>query len=129
MKRILYVEDDKINALVVSKFLEAYYAVDVAISQDDALKIVAQNEFDLYILDISLGHEDEDGVVLMNRLKALPNGLEKKYIVLTAHALREDEAKYLELGFDAYLAKPIERKKLLETIQKFIAFEAPHEAS
>lgn len=124
MKRILYVEDDKINALVVSKFLEPYYAIEVAVSQVEALEKVVASNFDLYILDISLGHEDEDGVVLMRKLRELPNGKDKKYIVLTAHALREDEAKYLELGFDSYLAKPIERKKLLSTVQSFIEAKA-----
>lgn len=129
MKRILYVEDDKINALVVSKFLENHYVIDIAISQEEAMNKVASADYDLYILDISLGHEDEDGVVLMKKLKELPMGGDKKYIVLTAHALREDEAKYLELGFDAYLSKPIERKKLLETIQSFMPTEVINEAS
>jgi len=120
MKRILYVEDDKINALVVSKFLEPFYDIQIAISQKEALEKVTNESFELFILDISLGHEDEDGVVLMQKLKQLPNGKDQKYIVLTAHALREDEAKYLGLGFDAYLSKPIERTKLIEVVQSFI---------
>ncbi|MDX5320848.1 MAG: response regulator [Bacteroidota bacterium] len=116
MKTILYVEDDKINALVISKFLESQYHVIIARSFQEALEKVASEPIDLFILDISLGHEDEDGVDLMNRLKELPQGQKKNFIALTAHALKEDQDKYLELGFDAYLAKPINRQLLLDTI-------------
>ncbi|MHB1278922.1 MAG: response regulator [Bacteroidia bacterium] len=123
MKRILYVEDDKINALVVSKFVEAFYSIQVANSQAEALAILEDQEFDLFILDISLGYEDEDGVDLMKKIKLLPHCRDKKFIALTAHALREDRDKYLALGFDGYLSKPINRKVLLESIAGFMGDE------
>lgn len=120
MKRILYVEDDKINALVVSKFVEAFYSVQVAHTQSDALALLEEQEFDLFILDISLGYEDEDGVDLMKKIKLLPHCKNKKFVALTAHALREDREKYLALGFDGYLSKPINRKVLLDAIAGFM---------
>lgn len=123
MKRILYVEDDKINALVVSKFVEAFYSIQVASTQSEALAILEDQEFDLFILDISLGYEDEDGVDLMKKIKLIPHCQDKKYIALTAHALREDRDKYLALGFDGYLSKPINRQVLLDSIAGFMGDE------
>ncbi|MBI1223159.1 MAG: response regulator [Bacteroidetes bacterium] len=120
MKTILYVEDDKINALVISKFLENEYHVLLARNQEEALQTIHSNTIDLYILDISLGNEDEDGVDLMNKIKVLPQEKGKNFIALTAHALKEDQEKYLQSGFDAYLSKPINRNLLLDTVARFL---------
>lgn len=120
MKTVLYVEDDKINALVISKFLENDYAVLLAKNHEEALNKVNSENIDLYILDISLGNEDEDGVDLMKKIKQLPQSEGRSFIALTAHALREDQEKYLQSGFDAYLSKPINRNLLLETIARYL---------
>ncbi len=120
MADILYVEDDKINALVVSKFLEPYYRIDIAISEEEAMDKLSAHLYDLLILDIFLGTRDDDGVDLMRKIRMLPGYADRNIIALTAHAMLEDRSKYLSAGFDAYLSKPIERTLLLETVNKLL---------
>lgn len=120
MANLLYVEDDKINALVVSKFLHQHHTVTVANTEQEAMELVKVHDFDLVILDISLGNQDDDGVQLLHKIRAMDHYKDKKIVALTAHALREDREKYLSLGFDDYMSKPIERTFLLQKIDDLI---------
>ena len=120
MANLLYVEDDKINALVVSKFLHSHHVVTVANTEQEAIDLLSAGDYDLLILDISLGNQEDDGVQLLRKIRAIDAYRNKKIVALTAHALREDRLKYLSLGFDDYMSKPIERGFLIQKIEDLL---------
>ena len=50
-------------------------------------------------------------------------GLEVPIIAMTANALKGDEEKYLEIGMNDYIAKPVDRKVALRTLLKWLQHE------
>jgi CheY-like chemotaxis protein len=61
-----------------------------------------------------------DGWEATQILKADPDTREIPIIALTAHALASDRAKAKEVGCDAYLAKPVEPRRVVEEVKRMI---------
>lgn len=59
-----------------------------------------------------------DGYEATRRLRA--NGYANLIVALTAHAMADDQKKYLDCGCDAYISKPITRYKLIESIYQLL---------
>lgn len=112
MKKILYVEDDKINALIIRKLLQDKYEVEIAPEGQTCLKLVKQNTYDLILMDINLGNDQMDGVKTREEVRKLLGAKSPQIVAVTAFAMPEDQAKFLKLGFDAYISKPIEENTL-----------------
>ncbi|MDD2238709.1 MAG: ATP-binding protein [Bacilli bacterium] len=117
-KKILVIDDNNINLKVAEKLLKKYnLKIDLSISAEDTLnKINNGHEYDLLLMDIEM--PVTDGIELLKILK------EKEYnkpiIALTANATSGDREKYLKLGFDEYIAKPINRNELDRVLNLFL---------
>lgn len=120
MKKILYVEDDLINALVMQKLLKMHFHVIHSPDGETCLSLLANERFDLVLMDINLGKGKMDGVETLHRIRANPNTSKMIVITVTSYALREDKDRFLREGFDAYLSKPVERQLLLKTINQYL---------
>jgi two-component system cell cycle response regulator DivK len=120
MKRILYVEDDQINALVMQKLLKGHFEVRHVVDGETCLALLEHETFDLILMDINLGKGKMDGVEAMHRIKKNPATSAMIIITVTSYALPEDEERFLREGFDAYLAKPVERQLLLRTLNEYL---------
>ncbi len=114
--KILVVDDSAINLKVATKILEKEgYEVDNALSGFECLKMVKEKNYDLIFMDIMM--PEMDGVETFKRLKQI-DGFKTPVITLTADVELDSEEKYLNLGFTAYLEKPINIEKLREIISK-----------
>lgn len=119
MPKILYVEDDPINAFVLKKMLSVF-EIQVATSVNECISIAKSESFDLILMDINLGDSDEDGISCMKDLRE--NGYDSTPIVaLTAYAMNGDQERFISEGFDAYLSKPVQKKDILEKIENLLA--------
>ena len=123
-KRVLVVDDNVVNRRVVSTFLEAYgMEAHAAIDGLDALEQLQDNEFDLVLLDIHM--PKLDGVQTLKRLRkndvAMADG---SVIALTADAMIGDKEKYLEAGFDGYVAKPINERDLISEVTRILGLDS-----
>lgn len=116
-KRILYVEDDPVNALVMQKLLRTDYEVIHVYDGESCVEMCVTESFDIVLMDINLGKDKMDGVETMKQLK---QNLHAPILAVTSYAMPEDEHRFLHLGFDGYVAKPVERKELLEYILRFL---------
>ena len=105
MKRIALVEDTPDNRLLVVAMIGDTY--DIAEYEDGsaALAGMAATVPDVVLLDISL--PGMDGTEVLQRMRADSNLSSVPTIALTAHAMAGDREKYLGLGFDGYVSKPI----------------------
>jgi len=113
---ILLVEDDRDTLLGMKIFLQRKTGAQVhtATCVREALTILSQLKVDLLISDI--GMPDEDGYSLMTKMRTMGN--HTPAIALTAHVGSEDKARAAAAGFNAHVPKPVDLKKLLETITR-----------
>lgn len=109
--QLLLVEDNPDNRLLVAVLLEEHYRVVEAASAEEALALLPALAPDLFLIDISL--PGIDGVALLAELRRLPEYAGRPAIALTAHAMEGDRERFLALGFDAYVSKPILKESLL----------------
>ena len=116
MARILLVEDNETIREMLSERLE-YRGHDVLSASDGIEGVaVAQSERpDVILMDMSL--PALDGWQATQQIKTTAQTHSIPIIALTAHAIAGDRQKCLEVGCDAYVAKPIDFPQLLEKIR------------
>jgi CheY-like chemotaxis protein len=115
--RVAVVEDNPDNRLLVQAILDDLYEITEYESGTAALSGLAEDVPDLVLLDISL--PEMDGTEVLRRIRSNPRLAGLPVIALTAHAMSGDREKYLGLGFDDYLTKPIvDDAVLIETIAR-----------
>ena len=119
MKRILYVEDDEINAFILTKFLETDFDIAVAPDGEQCLSLLQQQHYDLILMDINLGKGKMDGVQTMKKLKELPEYQDTPVFAVTSYAMPEDQEKFLQEGFDAYFSKPVDKSHIVQAIDTY----------
>jgi two-component system, sensor histidine kinase len=112
-RSILVVEDSKDNQLLADLFLtEAGAAVAFADNGQAGVAAATHGNFDLILMDIQM--PVMDGYSATTELRR--RGCNTPIIALTGYAMKEDQAKCLKVGCDAYLSKPFDRKKLIESV-------------
>ena len=118
-KKVLLVDDNKINLKVAEKLLSSYGIDTEPVESGFAAieKIKSGNNYDLILLDDMM--PKMSGVETLQELKKLPN-FNIKTIALTANALTGMKEKYLNDGFDDYLAKPINKDELNRIINEYL---------
>jgi DNA-binding response OmpR family regulator len=115
--RVLLVEDDARIAHFVAKGLrEQTYAVDVAVTGEEALYHVAVNTYDLVVLDVLI--PEPDGFAVCKEMRR--GGHRMPVLMLTARDAVEDRVKGLDCGADDYLTKPFEFRELLARLRALL---------
>lgn len=113
---IAVIEDSADNRLLLQAFLEDDYQVLEFENGVEALEKLPQQVPELIFLDISLPLMD--GVEVLQNLRQHDLLKHIPVVALTAHAMSGDREKYLSLGFDDYIAKPIWDEQLLFDVIK-----------
>ncbi len=118
-KKILIVDDNKINITIAINFLKPYqFMIESCLSGIECLNLINSGKaYDLIFIDIMM--PEMDGVTLLNKLKQIPN-FKTKCVALTADAVEGAKEKYLNSGFDAYISKPIDKTLLNDTINNLL---------
>lgn len=119
MKRVAMVEDNPDNRLLLCAMLEDHFVLDEYDSGLAALDGLQTMPADLVLLDISL--PEMDGPEVLVRLRAAPWFGTRPIIALTAHAMAGDRERFLAMGFDDYVSKPIvDDAALIATIKRHL---------
>ena len=118
-KKILVVDDNKLNLRVATKLLKAYGAtIESVISGKECIDLINNgNKYDLILLDQMM--PEMDGVETFKQLKMI-NDFNTPVVVLTADAIKGVKEKYLSVGFDDYLSKPIDVNELSTVLKKHL---------
>ena len=118
MARIAVVEDNPDNRLLVQALLGDRYEIDEYEAGKEAVAGITADPPEVVLLDISLPEMDGTEVLaLIRRHEGLAN---LPIIALTAHAMAGDREKYLAMGFDDYVTKPIvDEQVLIEAIERW----------
>lgn len=121
-KRILVVDDNKLNLKVAERLLKDYSVfVDEASSGADAIKRVEMGiPYNLILMDDMM--PEMSGSETLLKLKEKED-FKIKTVVLTANAIAGMKEKYLSIGFDDYLSKPIQRNELERVLDEYLKEE------
>ena len=118
-KKVLIVDDNKMNLKVATRLLKNYNIITTEVLNGyEAINKIKNNEkYDLIFLDDIM--PKKNGKETLNELKKI-KGFDIPVIVLTANVLEGMKEKYIEEGFDDYLAKPINKEELKKILNKFL---------
>ncbi len=111
MKRIVVIEDNPDNRLLLRAILEDRYAIADYETGTDGIAGIERDGADLVLCDVSL--PGIDGVEVVRRLKTAAATGHIPVVALTAHAMEGDRDRFLAAGFDDYLTKPIVDEQVL----------------
>lgn len=124
-QRLLYVEDDRVAALLLAEALRDLSTLCIEIAEDgaEALTLAARWQPDVLVLDAHL--PDTTGIALLERLRTLPGLQGVPAFICSADALQEDVQRSLAAGFVGYWVKPIQRQQLLADLGRFLSSPPP----
>ncbi len=115
-KKILIVDDNKLNVKVAKKALEDFdFEIDEVYSGKEAIEKVKNSNYDLILMDIMM--PEMSGVETLNELNKL-DAFNTPVVALTADAVNGSEEKYLKEGFVEYLAKPFKKEQIKTLLEK-----------
>lgn len=117
--RLLILEDDPAMRTFLAHALRAWYRTEAADTVRGAIRKTDERRFDGFLVDIGLRAADEDGIDLLEHLRAHVRYAAVPVIAVTAHVLPGDREHFLATGFDAYLGKPFFRDDLLTVLDRF----------
>ncbi len=117
-KKILVAEDNQANQMLIKLILEELN-IECVVANDglEAQEIFKKDKFDIVLMDINM--PNKNGIDAMQDIKKYEKGLgvATPIIALTANAVSGDREKYINHGFDDYLAKPIDMKELIKILE------------
>ncbi len=117
--RILLVEDNHINQQVATEILEqSMFTVDIAQNGQEALDMLAINNYDCVLMDIQM--PVMDGFTATSKIREQERYKELPILAMTANAMVEDRESAFAAGMNDHIAKPINPRKLFTTLLKWI---------
>ena len=114
---ILVVDDAEMNLKVMEGLLKkTHIVIDSALNGSEALELIDKKEYDILFLDHMM--PGMDGIELFNEIKSRTDNVNSKKpcIILTANAIAGVRDAYIKKGFDDYMSKPVDGKKLEQLI-------------
>ena len=123
-KRLLLAEDNALNREIAQELLtDLGFTVVTVPDGDQAVDLVtcsSPGEFDLILMDIQMPHMD--GYTATRAIRELPDPERRSIPILamTANAFEEDRQAALAAGMDGHIPKPIDIRKLLEELDRFL---------
>jgi len=127
--KILLVEDNKVNQVVVLGLLEEIKMhADVANNGKEALSLLKKLDYSLVLMDCQMPLMD--GYEATKRIRSAEAGEKNKdinIIALTANAMPGDKEKCLEVGMNDYISKPIDEKLLYQKINSYLSTDELHQ--
>jgi CheY-like chemotaxis protein len=123
-KRVLAVDDDPAAVSALRQILvQRGYEVVTTTSGEEAVTLLADQSFDLAILDVTM--PGMSGYDLCRHIRQDERTRDLPVIFLTAKSMLMDQAEGEDAGSDLYLIKPVLATKLLNMVGMFLSDEAP----
>ena len=119
--RVLLVDDNAVNRHVIRLFLKPFtLEVCEAENGHGALEALRDKPFDIVLLDIHMPVMDGCETVKVIRASGAP-WRDLPVLALTANAMSGDRERYMSMGMDGYIAKPVDRRALIVAMSAALA--------
>jgi two-component system cell cycle response regulator DivK len=121
-ERVLIVEDNEKNMKLVRDVLQASgYSTFEATTGEEAVELALSQAPALVLMDVQL--PGIDGVEALEKMRQNESTASIPVLALTAQAMSGDRERFLEAGFDGYLAKPVDVRELIEAVREHCSRE------
>ena len=123
-RRVIYVEDEPLNQVLVEELFRArpQWRLEIAADGRSGLAMAADAPPDLMLIDMNL--PDTNGLALLQRLRAEPALRGLRCVALSADAMSEQIAAARAAGFDDYWTKPIDVPRMLRALDTLLGAPA-----
>jgi CheY-like chemotaxis protein len=122
--RILLAEDNPVNQKLATILLRKRgYRVTVVDNGRQALDSIASGEYDLVLMDVQMPEMSGVDATRELRRREAASQSHLPVIAMTAHAMKGDAEKFLEVGMDDYVSKPVEPHLLYACIDRVLGKE------
>jgi signal transduction histidine kinase/DNA-binding response OmpR family regulator len=126
--RLLLTEDNLVNQKLAVRLLEKRgHSVAIAGNGREALEALARERFDVVLMDVQMPEMDGFEATQITRAKEQDSGGHVPIVAMTAHAMKGDRERCLDVGMDSYVSKPLQPTELFEAVESLAA--APTEQS
>jgi two-component system chemotaxis response regulator CheY len=121
MQRVLIIDDSSATRAYIRAALEAEDDMEVteATSGFDALRILPRSRFDLLLVDINM--PNINGLELISFIRRSETHRETPLMIISTEASERDRARAMQLGANAYLAKPFTADALITAVRELQA--------
>ncbi|WP_428243911.1 response regulator [Gynuella sp.] len=117
--RALLVEDNEINQdMAMDALRQAGMSVALAENGQQAIERLEEEDFDIVLMDVHM--PVMDGMTATKILRTNPKYSDLPIIALTANALAGDRERFMNVGMNDYLSKPVRIQELLRTVAKWL---------
>jgi PAS domain S-box-containing protein len=122
--RILLAEDNAVNQKLAIRLLEKRgHHVTVASNGKEALAALepaalTRGHFDVVLMDVQMPHLDGFEATAAIRAREWLTGTHIPIVAMTAHAMKGDREKCLEMGMDGYVSKPLQPRELFAVVEQ-----------
>lgn len=115
---ILIAEDDLINQKIITSILkEKGHHIEVANNGVEVLKLYHQNKYDVILMDIQM--PEMSGLEATQTIRSYEgNESHIPIIAMTAYAIQGDRERFLAMGMDGYIPKPIDVSELFDALEQ-----------
>jgi PAS domain S-box-containing protein len=124
--RLLLTEDNVVNQKLALRLLEKRgHTVVVAANGKEALEALARQAFDVVLMDVQMPEMDGFEATAIIRAQEKTTGGHVPIVAMTAHAMKGDRERCLQVGMDGYISKPLQPSELFEAVEGLAAAGAP----
>lgn len=117
---VLLVDDSATNNLLLQVVFEQNdFAVEVAFSGKDALKILKRKHIDVVLLDLMM--PQMSGFEVLTAIKENPETANIPVLIVSADSERDDADKALAMGADFFFEKPLQLNAIVEKVKSILA--------
>lgn len=117
---ILLVEDNQVNMEIATDLLmDVNVKVTAASNGQEALEMLEHSMFDAVLMDIQM--PVMDGLTATQQIRKQPELEKLPVIAMTAHALKGEYEKSMEVGMNEHITKPVNPMQLYRTLEKYVS--------
>ncbi|MBN2161333.1 MAG: response regulator [Pontiellaceae bacterium] len=126
-RRALLAEDNIVNQRVMMRMLEKL-GMEVVVVPDgsQAVKAFETSAFDVVLMDAQM--PVMDGIEAGMSIRRFPGGNETPIVVVTANAMKGERERFLALGFDDYISKPVNADVLKDVLNRLFSIDSSYPA-
>ena len=116
---VLVVDDYAETRRLIYFYLRGEYEVASAESAEEALDYLAEHHVDLVVMDINF-QDGMNGMAATERIRANPDLAHLPVLAISAYAYPDDRTRFLNAGFNDYIAKPIFKERMLKKLRMLL---------